>query len=100
MNNAIKQRWRGLSGETDANRDGLQDAGDGAEVLTKVETEEVGVSQSLVSRHLRLLRAARLLRQKRQGKNVLYDPPGCHLATMLTNMMEHVVEPDDAQSGK
>ena len=58
-------------------------------------TEEIGVSQSLVSHHLRLLRAARLLRQKRQGKNVLYDLPDCHVATMLTNMMDHIVEPDD-----
>lgn len=57
-------------------------------------TAEVGVSQSLVSHHLRLLRAARLLRQTRSGKNVLYDLPDCHVATMLTNMMEHVLEPD------
>ncbi|WP_174297535.1 ArsR/SmtB family transcription factor [Sphingomonas bacterium] len=61
-------------------------------------TEQVGVSQSLVSHHLRLLRAARLLRQKRQGKNVLYDLPDCHVSAMLTNMMEHVVEPDDAHN--
>lgn len=61
-------------------------------------TEEIGVSQSLVSHHLRLLRAARLLRQKRQGRSVLYDLPDCHVATMLTNMMDHVVEPDDAHN--
>ena len=59
-------------------------------------TEEVGISQSLVSHHLRLLRAARLLRQKRQGKNVFYDLPDCHVATMLTNMIDHVLEPEDA----
>lgn len=57
-------------------------------------TAEIGVSQSLVSHHLRLLRAARLLRQTRSGKNVLYDLPDCHVATMLTNMMDHVLEPD------
>lgn len=57
-------------------------------------TEEIGVSQSLVSHHLRLLRAARLLRQTRSGKNVLYDLPDCHVATMLTNMIEHVLEPE------
>jgi len=55
-------------------------------------TEAVGVSQSLVSHHLRLLRAARLLRQNRQGKNVFYDLPDCHVSEMLTNMMDHVVE--------
>ncbi len=58
-------------------------------------TQEVGISQSLVSHHLRLLRAARLLRQKRQGRNVIYDLPDCHVATMLTNMMDHVLEPED-----
>ena len=61
-------------------------------------TDEVGVSQSLVSHHLRLLRAARLLRQRRQGKNVFYDLPDCHVATMLTNMIDHVLEPEDAHN--
>jgi ArsR family transcriptional regulator, lead/cadmium/zinc/bismuth-responsive transcriptional repressor len=56
-------------------------------------TEEIGVSQSLVSHHLRLLRAARLLRQTRSGRHVLYDLPDCHVRTMLTNMMDHVSEP-------
>lgn len=61
-------------------------------------TEEVGISQSLVSHHLRLLRAARLLRQRRQGKNVFYDLPDCHVASMLTNMIDHVLEPEDAHN--
>ncbi|WP_254605113.1 metalloregulator ArsR/SmtB family transcription factor [Sphingomonas bacterium] len=61
-------------------------------------TEEIGVSQSLVSHHLRLLRAARLLRQQRRGKKMLYDLPDCHVATMLTNMIDHVLEPEDAHS--
>jgi DNA-binding transcriptional ArsR family regulator len=63
-------------------------------------TEEIGVSQSLVSHHLRLLRAARLLRQTRSGRNVLYDLPDCHVATMLTNMMDHVSEPDNEHIGE
>ncbi|WP_375285560.1 ArsR/SmtB family transcription factor [Sphingomonas sp.] len=63
-------------------------------------TEEIGISQSLVSHHLRLLRAARLLRQTRSGRNVLYDLPDCHVATMLTNMMEHVTEPDHDHPGE
>lgn len=58
-------------------------------------TDEVGISQSLVSQHLRLLRAGRLLKQSRQGRNVYYELPDCHVRTMLTNMMEHVLEPDD-----
>lgn len=58
-------------------------------------TEEVGVSQSLVSQHLRLLRAGRLLKQTRQGRNMFYELPDCHVRTMLTNMMDHVSEPED-----
>lgn len=63
-------------------------------------TEEIGVSQSLVSHHLRLLRAARLLRQTRSGRNVLYDLPDCQVATMLTNMLDHVSEPDHDHNGE
>jgi DNA-binding transcriptional ArsR family regulator len=58
-------------------------------------TEEVGVSQSLVSQHLRLLRAGRLLKQTRSGRNVFYELPDCHVRTMLTNMMDHVLEPEE-----
>ena len=61
-------------------------------------TEEVGVSQSLVSQHLRLLRAGRLLKQTRSGRNVFYELPDCHIRTMLTNMMDHVMEPEDPLS--
>lgn len=57
-------------------------------------TQEVGVSQSLVSQHLRLLRAGRLLKQSRQGRNVFYELPDCHIRTMLNNMMDHVLEPE------
>jgi len=58
-------------------------------------TAAVGVSQSLASQHLRLLRAGRLLKQSRLGKNVFYELPDCHVRTMLTNMMDHVLEPED-----
>lgn len=67
---------------------------DGARSVGEL-TEEVGVSQSLVSQHLRLLRAGRLLRQTRQGRNVFYELPDCHVRTMLTNMMDHAAEPED-----
>lgn len=56
-------------------------------------TRRSGLSQSLVSHHLRLLRAARLLRAERSGKQVFYAIPDCHVREMLTNMIEHMVEP-------
>jgi DNA-binding transcriptional ArsR family regulator len=58
-------------------------------------TEAVGVSQSLVSQHLRLLRAGRLLKQTRSVRNMFYALPDCHVRSMLTNMMDHVLEPED-----
>ena len=67
---------------------------DGARSVGEL-TEEVGVSQSLVSQHLRLLRAGRLLRQTRQGRKVFYELPDCHVRTMLINMMDHAAEPED-----
>ncbi len=50
----------------------------------------LALSQSLVSHHLRLLRAARLLKAGRRGKQVFYSIPDCHVREMLTNMIEHL----------
>lgn len=58
-------------------------------------TERVALSQSLVSHHLRLLRAARLLKSGRQGKKVFYSIPDCHVRDMLLNMIEHLAEPHE-----
>ena len=53
----------------------------------------LGLGQSLVSHHLRLLRAARLLRAERQGRQVFYAIADHHVRDMLTSMIAHVVEP-------
>ena len=57
--------------------------------------EAVGLSQSLVSHHLRLLRATRLLKAGKDGRQVFYSLPDCHVRDMLTNLIEHVMEPDE-----
>lgn len=49
-------------------------------------------SQSLISHHLRLLRATRLVRGTRQGRSVLYQVSDDHVRTMLHNMVEHIHE--------
>ncbi|HEY4135561.1 MAG TPA: metalloregulator ArsR/SmtB family transcription factor [Alphaproteobacteria bacterium] len=56
---------------------------------------ETGASPSLVSHHLRLLRAARILRKARQGKQAFYSPADEHISHMLVDMLHHVGEPDD-----
>ncbi len=58
-------------------------------------TERLALSQSLVSHHLRLLRAARLLKAGRRGKHVFYSIPDCHVREMLMNMIEHLTEPHE-----
>ena len=56
--------------------------------------ESLGLSQSLVSHHLRLLRAARLLRAERHGKQVHYSIADDHVRCVLVDMVDHVAEPD------
>ena len=58
-------------------------------------TSRLGLSQSLVSHHLRLLRAARLLKAGRRGKQIFYSIPDCHVREMLTNMIERLAEPHE-----
>lgn len=54
-----------------------------------------GASQSLVSHHLRLLRAARLVRGTRRNKQVFYELADDHIARMLTDMLDHAQEDHD-----
>lgn len=60
-------------------------------------TARLALSQSLVSHHLRLLRAARLLKAGRRGRQVFYSIPDCHVREMLTNMIDHVSEPHEQE---
>jgi ArsR family transcriptional regulator, lead/cadmium/zinc/bismuth-responsive transcriptional repressor len=55
--------------------------------------EVLGLSASLVSHHLRLLRAARVVRADRQGKQVFYLAADDHISDMLNDLLEHVAEP-------
>jgi DNA-binding transcriptional ArsR family regulator len=52
----------------------------------------VNASPSLVSHHLRLLRAARLVRGTRRNKQVFYETADEHIARMLVDMTEHAME--------
>ncbi|WP_345811276.1 metalloregulator ArsR/SmtB family transcription factor [Paraburkholderia sp. PREW-6R] len=55
--------------------------------------QTLALSPSLVSHHLRLLRAARIVRAERQGKQVFYLAADRHISAMLAGMLEHVAEP-------
>jgi ArsR family transcriptional regulator len=54
--------------------------------------ERLGLSASLVSHHLRLLRAARILRAARRGKQVFYAAADQHIRRVLLDMTAHVGE--------
>ena len=54
--------------------------------------EVVETSQSAVSHQLRILKQARLVRFKRQGKQLIYSLADDHVHTMLSQGMTHVCE--------
>lgn len=51
--------------------------------------EQIDISMSLASHHLRLLRAARLLAAERRGKQVFYVAADDHVQRVLRDMIEH-----------
>jgi DNA-binding transcriptional ArsR family regulator len=60
--------------------------------------QRLKLSPSLVSHHLRLLRAARLLQADRQGRQVFYQITDEHVARMLADMVAHVAEEHDLEA--
>ena len=54
--------------------------------------EEISVSQSAVSHQLRILKASRLVKFQRDGKNILYLLSDDHVYTVLAQGMTHICE--------
>lgn len=57
--------------------------------------EKLGLSQSLVSHHLRLLRAARIVRSERRGKQIFYVAADAHIQCVIEDMVAHIGEPEE-----
>lgn len=55
-------------------------------------TQKLGISQSLVSHHLRLLKAARLMSAQKRGRQVFYQAADDHVRDVLRDMVEHIQE--------
>ncbi len=55
-----------------------------------------GLSMSLVSHHLRLLRTAALLKVEREGRHAYYSVADAHVEHMLDDMVGHVQHIKDA----
>lgn len=58
---------------------------------------QLELSQSLVSHHLRLLRAARIVRSERRGKQVFYVAADEHIQCVIEDMVAHIGEPDQSE---
>ena len=55
-------------------------------------TEATGATQSAVSHQLRILKQARLVRARRQGKQVCYSLADDHVKTILGMAKDHLEE--------
>ena len=55
------------------------------------------LSSSLVSHHLRLLKAARVLRAERRGKQIFYSALDAHISCVVDDMVAHIGEPLDIE---
>lgn len=58
--------------------------------------EHIGVSQSLVSQHLRVLRGAGLVRAGRRGREVEYRLADEHVLHLVRDVLRHADEPPPA----
>lgn len=54
--------------------------------------EVLGLNQSAVSHQLRILKDAKLVRYRREGKSIIYALDDDHVRTILSMGMEHVEE--------
>ena len=52
----------------------------------------IGVTQSAVSHQLRILKAGKLVKFRREGKTVYYSLDDDHVARILSQGMEHIKE--------
>lgn len=64
----------------------------GGEKCVQEITDATGASQSAVSHQLRLLKQARLVRSRRNGKQIFYTLADDHVKTILGMAREHLEE--------
>lgn len=60
-------------------------------------SNELGVEQSAVSHQLKLLKEARLIRSRREGKSMIYFPDDEHVYEILEQVFEHIQEINDKE---
>ncbi len=68
--------------------DGEQPSG----AVTEVIRAEFGISQPAVSQHLRVLRAANVVRGARRGREIAYSLTDEHIAHIVADAVSHARE--------
>jgi len=58
---------------------------------------QLQLSQPLVSHHLRLLKAARIVRSERRGKQIFYVAADGHIQCVIEDMVDHISEPESCE---
>lgn len=69
-----------------------------APVSVNAIADQLGLDNSLVSHHLRLLRAARIVRAERRGKQVFYVAADAHIRRVVTDLLAHLAEPGSGRA--
>ena len=64
----------------------------GQEMCVNCIAEEVDLSQSAVSHQLQILKQMRLIKVRRDGRNMLYSLADDHVQIILKTGLEHVLE--------
>jgi ArsR family transcriptional regulator len=54
--------------------------------------DALGVSQPLISQHLRILRGARVVAAERRGKEVVYSLQDAHVSQIVDDAVRHALE--------
>jgi len=76
----------------DATRVRILDALSRSELCVHDLAGRVGISESAVSHQLRLLRGMRLVRPRRDGRNIYYALDDAHIVGLFEQGLEHVSE--------
>lgn len=53
----------------------------------------IGMTQSAISHQLRVLRSGKIVKHRKEGKNVFYSLDDDHIRQLLRDGLEHVSEP-------
>lgn len=61
--------------------------------------KRVDISRSLVSHHLRLLKASRVLRASRDGKQIIYSPMDDDIRCILADLVKQIIAPTADDEG-